>query len=287
MICFSSLGKFGRLGNQLFQIATTIAAAKRFDDTAKFPVWEFAKFFKGEFDQTLAQSEIKAVYREPHFHYAPVPYFPDLDLQGYFQSERHFVDCADFIRSQFEFVDDLLPFRWRNERYDCSIHVRRTDYTNKPHFHTNLEADYYLRAIKIMRECGSRSFLVFSDDIEWCRQNLPKDLVFVDDIDNVQSLCLLSRCHNHIIANSSFSWWGSWLSQFADKRIVAPTNWFSLSYRIGGEMDPRDLYCPEWQVIDHRYNVVRALGFMLNDMCARPRLYKRLLLKQPRKFYWY
>ena len=121
-----------------------------------------------------------------------------------------------------------------------SIHARRVQYSHL------LDLSYYIEAISIIKQSVEKPvFFVFSDDIEWCRNNFPnaESLNFIshDMTDEVADLWLMSLCKHHIIANSSFSWWGAWLSAYQAKIVVAPKN-----TQIGVE---GDLYPQEWILI--------------------------------------
>jgi hypothetical protein len=113
-----------------------------------------------------------------------------------------------------------------------SLHVRRGDYTLAVEGHRTLSMDYYARAIAHIRErLADPVFFIFSDDIPYVRSNLSADLpaVFVDHNDDAtchEDLRLMSACHHHIIANSTFSWWGAWLNPRAEKIVLAPKYWY-------------------------------------------------------------
>ena len=97
MITFSKSGSFGRLGNQLFQIASCIGTANLYSKEAKFYSWDYSDFFKNPIDQSLNSSEIKNIYREKNFNYDPIPNMDNVDLIGYFQSYKYFSHCEDKI----------------------------------------------------------------------------------------------------------------------------------------------------------------------------------------------
>lgn len=114
-----------------------------------------------------------------------------------------------------------------------SLHMRRGDYTLAVEGNIALPLTYYRNAINVMLErFPMAEFFVFSDDIAFAREHLPKDLrvTFVDhnDAESAQEdLRLMAACRHHIIANSSFSWWGAWLNARSDKVVVAPRDWLN------------------------------------------------------------
>ncbi len=231
VVTYAALGRAGRLGNQMFQIAAAIGAAARSGAVAAFPDWPYSRFFARPLP-SLVVGDAPPTYREPAFSYAPIPKTAPLNLLGFFQSERYFAHCAGAVRRQFEparGADRHLRRRYgeRRVRRACAIHVRRGDYVGHRRFAELAAGDYYERAMALM---GPRAaFLVFSDDIAWCRDRFrgPR-FVFVDEGDNIEQLFLMTRCDSHIIANSTFSWWGAWLS--GRTRIIAPKLWFAGEY---------------------------------------------------------
>jgi len=179
---------------------------------------------------------------EPHFHYWSG--FKDIRdscyLSGYWQSEKYFESVSEVIRADFVFRHALegKNLALAQQMKGCnavSLHVRRGDYvsdvkTNSTHGVCSL--DYYRDAVKHMMEHVSLPhFFIFSDDIAWCREHLGlKDhCSYIDHNtghDSYRDMQLMSLCHHHIIANSSFSWWGAWLNPSGDKIVIAPKQWF-------------------------------------------------------------
>jgi len=107
-----------------------------------------------------------------------------------------------------------------------AIHVRRGDYVNNPFYVDLMQTDYYDRA---MAEFPDADFLIFSDDIQWCKnQSIFNGCEFSEDKNEVEDLNLMASCRGHIIANSSFSWWGAYLSPYSNK-IIAPSKelWYN------------------------------------------------------------
>jgi hypothetical protein len=129
------------------------------------------------------------------------------------------------------------------------IHVRRGDYSLNPHtraFHGLLPPEYYQSAMSVIEKRSPRVFYyVFSDDLDWCRDHLrfKGEAAFVDVNAGKPAwmdMRLMSRCRHHIIANSSFSWWGAWLNVSKDKVVVAPQEWFSDTRLVNNDMLPWD-----------------------------------------------
>jgi hypothetical protein len=150
-------------------------------------------------------------------------------LYGYFQSEYYFLNCSDIIRQALKIPDEFRKKsiqKYENLSNSISIHIRRTDYITSGGFHPVQPISYYINALKLLNDY--ENLLIFSDDIEWCKSNiqLPKT-IFVENNSNVDDLWLMSLCRDNIIANSSFSWWGAWLNENKNKRVLAPKNWFN------------------------------------------------------------
>ena len=239
IVTFDKLGNNGRLGNQLFQIAATIATAKKNNAEAVFPKWfckytnkDFSLFFENEIKQ---ESIINApnVYNEKSFSYSTIPYNKGLCLRGYYQSEKYFEDYKDDIKFYFspkKSIIDKLKKKYKKylEGNTCCVHIRRGDYVNHP-FHYVCDVDYYNRAIEHVKQITNIDrFLIFSDDINWCKEKFKSDIFyFVEGNKDVEDLFVMTLCNNHIISNSSFSWWGSWLCDNDKKIIIAPNRWFS------------------------------------------------------------
>jgi hypothetical protein len=159
-------------------------------------------------------------------------------LFGYFQNERYFPEIRDLLLKEFTLKaapagknKSLLAEISANPQA-VSLHVRRGDYvTSEKHgAHHGLKGlDYYLAAAKeVMKVAPKPTFYVFSDDIQWCKENIKLDAptVYVDhNTYGGDDMRLMRACHHNIIANSSFSWWGAWLGDNPDKVVVAPKQW--------------------------------------------------------------
>ena len=193
---------------------------------------------------------------EPHFHYWPQieNVTADCYLHGYWQSEKYFKSIESTIRSDFQFHQALDPeSSLLAEEMQCtssvSVHIRRGDYLSDSKTAKIMhvcELDYYQRAVNyISKQLVSPVFYIFSDDILWVKQQLsiPYKTIFVAHNcgkESYRDMQLMSLCKHHIIANSSFSWWGAWLNPNPNKLVVAPQKWF-----VNGNSD-KDLLPERW-----------------------------------------
>jgi hypothetical protein len=245
MIVFPELIKWGRLGNQLFEMATTIALAVDHNDSFGFNrTWQgtewpyFGRFpiDPGSFKEDLPPGP---EYREPLFHYSPIPYQPSLRLFGYFFTERYFAHHASLIRAL------LTPYGVppkNSYRKACSVHVRRGDYLHLQDQHPVLPMRYYERAGNLMQKRGVEKFLVFSDDPEWCRAAFGHPFEVMPPASDTDHLAQMIACEHHIVANSTFSWWAAWLDPNPDKVVARPSRWFGPVY----SHDEKDLWPSDW-----------------------------------------
>jgi len=180
-----------------------------------------------------------------------------LYIQGYFQTSLLVEEVADGLRVDLTIKEppqgknlDLLQQISRSGN-PVSLHVRRGDFTLPSEGRVVLPMEYYSHAISIMRErFVDPVFFVFSDDVPFVKKNLPRDakMVFVehnDDFTAHEDLRLMSSCHHHIIANSTFSWWGAWLNPRLSKNVIAPRRWF-----LNVDSRHQNLIPPDWILLD-------------------------------------
>jgi len=181
--------------------------------------------------------------REKQYHLNPeILTMPDsVYLDGYWQSEKYFSDIADIIRNEFTVTSPQTDknMALAQQIASCesvSLHVRRGDYitdekTNT--IHGTCDLDYYARCVKRLAQAVHHPcFFIFSDDPDWAEKNLKisHPVTFIGHNGpkkNYEDLRLMSQCKHHIIANSSFSWWGAWLGRHQDMIVYAPKRWFN------------------------------------------------------------
>ena len=167
-------------------------------------------------------------------------------LRGYFQSPQYFAGHEDMVRTRVRALLDSqlsthgaeLAADLAADPHSVSLHIRRGDYLSDPAAavkHGVLPLDYYRSALESMDRLGHTRRIWFSDDLDWVRDRVarPGDLLCHPDhtLTAAGEIALMASCRNHVIANSSFSWWGAWLGRPADPRhpVIAPARWFSES----------------------------------------------------------
>jgi hypothetical protein len=162
-------------------------------------------------------------------------------IHGYFQSEKYFFDYADTIRENYIFQKIEKSIETNIDQASISLHVRRGDYLSSSAVHCICGISYYTAAVShIKKHVSDFELIVFSDDPEWAEKEMRKLHHSVRVIaenrgaDSFKDMFLISRCDHHIIANSSFSWWGAWLCQNKEKIVIAPKDWFA-SARLSSE----------------------------------------------------
>jgi hypothetical protein len=254
----------GGIGNQLFQIATCKEYAKKYNKEEVYKnvknLWNYHGLERKTAWNTLFDNNLNVIeiedYEKIDFNqinekrlnmYDELEYIEgDVYLKGYFQSAKFFSketkkEMTELIYSNkelysiavnyFNFIKSLfINFNNENDDDYAFIHIRRTDYIDNC-THNLLSMDYYKKGIEIIGK--NKLYLIFSDDVKWCYDNL--DFIenkYVISINNIYvELILMTFIKNCIIANSTFSWWGSFINN-ENKKIVAPKQWFAETSHI-------------------------------------------------------
>lgn len=167
----------------------------------------------------------------------------DIYMDSYFQNEKYFAHHKSEIQNTFSLENKFLTKEFnewekkiKKTSETISIHIRRGDYitnlkANK--WHGVLNNDYYYNSIKYIKrekKINHPTIFLFSDDIKWVLQNLnfgERTIAIPESLNPAQTIILMSKCTNNIIANSSFSWWGAWLNTNEQKTVIAPTKWLA------------------------------------------------------------
>lgn len=255
-----------QLGNQLFLIAAATSLAIDHDACALFPGAKkrqdhgipknYKKVFPGV-DASKPERPVKKAYVEPHHHYSAIPYVPDMSITGYFQSEKYFVHNKEAIIKLFSPSAEIVKKIRKKDKQllalpnKVAVHIR-TYLNEKEVPHVN---DVFVRNgrsyVKKAMGCFPKesSFLIFSDNIAWCKKELAginRKMIFIEGNSYIHDFYLMSLCDHNIISNSTFSWWAAYLNLNPKKIIVAPKRWFKRT----AWLDSRDIVPEGWIVVD-------------------------------------
>lgn len=309
----------GRLGNQLFQAATLLSLQWDHKYKVYFPYnkYPFINILFKDSKDVLKRDNFKVIkdnqdqtYQSTHIStYIPLELDgkeqKDLLLSGYFQSYKYFHHHRDklikLFRPKVPSIDKVYN-QLANNNKTVAIHIRRTDYTQLSQYYHQLSQNYYVKSISNFDyKC---LFLVFSDDIEWCKglsifKNI--NVKYVDfELDSFRNytqdylhMLLMAKCDSFIIANSTFSWWASYLSDCKDKIVYAPREHFGPALH---HITLDDYYPENYIRLLDNNNIIRdRLGFDFHTFCVTLRTdYKRQeesrkqadLLGLPMEFYY-
>jgi hypothetical protein len=208
-------------------------------------------------DNNAGNHYILKKFNEKFFHYDPefLEIKSAVYLEGYWQTYKYFTDYRDALLEELTFSAkpmglnaDLLATICNSE--SVAIHIRRGDYALDPttnSYHGVCSIDYYKAAInRICESTDAPNFYLFSDDPEWVKNNFLNICTGIvvenNGVDGAhEDLHLMAACKHFIIANSSFSWWGAWLSTRKGKIVIAPQKWFE-----GADHDTSDLIPESW-----------------------------------------
>jgi hypothetical protein len=275
MIGFNHLGRLGRLGNQMFQYAALRGISHNRGCNFCLPYYTksindgIGNMLRTELFDCFEMSSVSAlniqfidqnrpiVSEDNHnFNENLFNNCPDwVSLYGFFQTEKYFKNVEDVIRKDFTFKSEILNSC--KEMIDSissdrviSLHVRRTDYLTNSENHTNLELEYYEKSLSNFS--SDIPVIVFSDDTEWCKSQeiFSSDRFLISEKNSGYiDLCLMSLCTDFIIANSSFSWWGAWLSESANKIVYSPNpkKWFGPN---NSHLNTCDILPKKWIIVE-------------------------------------
>ena len=247
-LTFLEIGKLGRLGNQLFQVASTIGIAESRGVSWRFPhnienstVGQLFHL-KGQGISHLVDSkydELTGLYHDVRVKPAPGR---GISLHGYFQDYRYFNASTKTLQTYFQFSSELVRVVLQKvpeltSRDSVTLHVRRGDYIHATHVYNLLSSSYYVQALE--RIPSIDVVIILSDDISWCKHHLLPHIshtVIFSPFDNpVLDFILMSLGRHKIIANSSFSWWAAYMKEILgdktlkDGKVIAPRPWYNRS----------------------------------------------------------
>jgi len=264
MVVFERLGGWG-LGNSLFQIATTYAIAKRNNTTFAFPddcAFRTKRFLEQNyFEKELPWINFKQFRDFTRWGAGGIGYVEcplvegNILIDGFFQSDKYFKDYKSEIINLFSLKQQYIDYLKNkyssviNNPQSISLHIRRGDSMDNPHMQL-LEVEYFKKVVDRVGE--DKTFIIFSDDIEWCTENLKfiTNKVFIKEVD-ILEMHLMSLIKTNIITNSTFSWWGAYLGGSNTVYMPDPTtSWFTEKfYQDNTNTNTRDLKPEGWNII--------------------------------------
>lgn len=258
MITYSKIGKKGNLGNQLFQIASTIGLGVKNSIDFKFLNWKYQTYFKNQLPllDSLTPDFIALAEKE-YNHYEWNLENKNYDIAGWLQTEKYFDEKLTKYYFQFsdvlkEKIQDLYSKTFQKKT--ILISIRRGDFVDHPDYF-QLPINYYLNSlIRFFPDWKSHNLVVLSDDIEYCKFHFSflENVFFGDGLNEVEQLCLGSMCDDFIISNSTFSWWSAWLGEKENSKIIRPIK--NLDGLKSVELNDKDYFPGRWTCYNHVNN---------------------------------
>jgi len=257
MIIYDKLNDYlqvGRLGNQMFEIASTIGIAIKNKHNYAFPLWTYNNYYT-YFENPLPSIPTYLNYtrlKESTINkYQIFDIKPDINyaLSGYFQCYEYFDFCKDIILNYFKLKQIHQNHINYNYKFNnsVSIHVRRGDYINFPNYHPIQSIEYFNNALNLIKQKDNIDRIyICSDDIQWCKDNLKyNNIIYVEGESPIIDMFIMANCNHNIIANSSFSWWSAYLNKNPNKIVIAPKNWWGPDYIKQG-LNTEQLLPKQW-----------------------------------------
>jgi hypothetical protein len=285
MIGMNNLGRNGRLGNQMFQYAALVGIAKNRGFDFVIPDCSSAKSFdyhnghsvvtvyhqlqhcfemnycNGRYG--LIDGDEVDLHESHEFCQELFDECPDnVSLNGYFETEKYFKNAEEEVKLDYQFKKEILDqvdyhFESHLNQNPVAIVVRHFsndfDHFDCEKSHRNISFEYFGKAIELMGK--DRTYIICSNNIELCKNQKEfegKNFIF-NEINPEKihkahfDLCLISKCSDFIISNSTFAWWGAWLGQNKNKKVVSPYPWYGETLI---HIKTKDLYPDSWIKID-------------------------------------
>lgn len=269
----------GGLGNQMFQYAFAKNLSKICNVDLELDLSFLIRrdmppdFIYRNYDLDIFNIQENLTYKEknyirimePHFHFSNEFYTyiknilksgKSISLDGYWQSPKYFKESEELIRKSFEFKNKIINdniflelIKKIQNSNSVMINIRRTDYLNND-FHGVMGSEYINSAKNIINsKINNPKYFIFSDDINWCNENLKDGNSEIVDhkfsgLKFSSYLQLMSTCYNFIIPNSTFAWWSVYLNNNPNKYVVAPKKWFNKE-----NINTSDIYFENWDLI--------------------------------------
>lgn len=235
----------GRLGNQMFQVAAALSLAKDNNAQAIFSDLIEREVEDVPLNHKIFFATLQAIkpptapnytfYEHPHFHFVPISFHPNMEIYGYFQSEKYFKHNKELICNFFEVSEEI--HNYLTEKYGdlldhpqtVAIHMRayKLEDPNIEKCFPFLPSSFFMKAADLFPE--DALFVIFSDNPQWAKEEMKeftRPHVFIEGEKHYHDIYLMSFCKHQILSTSSFSWWGAYLNKNPNKIVVAPDPWF-------------------------------------------------------------
>lgn len=251
----------GGLGNQMFQISHALCQSWKyntdcyFNTTAHTPMQanQPSKYINNIFRNIKFLNINTPVNRVSEFDWndpkLDFDVSQNIEFYGYFQSSKNFLGFDEKIKSLFNPTDEFINkietiYPKIKNPNTISIHIRRGDYLTIPHVLPVQPLSYYETCLSYFTEYDD--VFIFSDDKDWVKENFKNEkYIIVNNLEDYEELWMMSLCNHNIISNSTFSWWGSFLNNNPNKRVLSPSIWF-------GQYGPNphdSIYEKNWEII--------------------------------------
>jgi len=247
----------GRTGNMMFQLAHGYTKSLKYNRQFVAPYAESSSrpfeqnlFRKIDFfiDKTPTGDKVKIINAPFEYIELEPSHNKPTVFTGWYQSEKYFGDYKEIIRDLFsptlDFIKKVtIEYPFFLNSIIAAINVRRGDYLTQSTRHPVISLEYINEAYKYLPPHDV--LFVMSDDMDWCKENIKLPNVIFNNQSKFwdhEGLWLLSLCDHFIISNSTFSWWGAWLSKTDNKVVIAPDTWFGPDIKE----NTKDLYCDSW-----------------------------------------
>jgi hypothetical protein len=266
MVVYSKLGKKGNLGNQLFQIASTIGIAVRNKKKYAFPNWKYANYFTFQFPLYNPELEYQIIQETTHNYSSINLKNGNFNLNGWFQSEKYF--DIDSVKKCFEFRPEIVlevkeKYKKALEKRNILISIRRGDFVSHPYYFQLDYSYYFLGIVENFPDWKERNLIFTSDDIGYCKNHFKflSNAIFVEKSNVIEQLVLGSLCNDFVISNSTFSWWQAWLGENQTTKIICPIQNFRGKFRARNKDD--DYFPDRWIRFNSKLHKVDTLYLSL------------------------
>lgn len=264
MLTFSQFGtpQWGNLGNRLFQYASLIGLAHKYNCSYCLPQWPWHGYFKQVPDIRSVHTDLEI--REEAFHYCGSQFHQYKDhfsnqvvgVSGWLQTEQYWQENKDAVMDALRFNDSIRGkiynrFASLLDKKTICISIRRGDFVDNPNHKLLPVSYYYLALFHHFPDWRNYNIIIFSDDLPYCKAHFSclSNCYFAEDLNPVEQLVLGTFCDHFIISNSTFSWWLAYLGQKQDSIVIRPA--YVFAGKLQEENDIKDHYPENWLVFDH------------------------------------